>query len=171
MPGTFWMSAGATAAAAMVMGLGLGGYATSPQGRSPADVPAEANWSDDSAPLLADDAALRGPVAITCTGCGPTLADRQWHADMAGWDRSGMTGESSDSVVRDYLDDAPIEEVLPPEPPRIVEQLPPNVVRFASSNVAARPVSIEPVAAPPAAAPDMPTPPPQVAATAPEIRP
>jgi hypothetical protein len=168
MPGTFWMSAGATAAAAMVMGLGLGTYATSPQGGSPADVTAEESWIGESAPLMAEDTALRGPTEIICKGCGPTLADRQWHADMAGWDQSGMTGgESSDPVVRDYLSDTPLDEEAPPEPPRAIEQLPANIVRFASADVAARPAAAQQDAV----LPDGATPPPPVAPTTPDMQP
>jgi hypothetical protein len=89
---------------------------------------------------------------------------------MAGWDRSGMTGgESSDPVVRDYLADMPEDEPVLSEPPRMIEQLPANVVRFASANVAARPDAA--TAGQQVVAPDMQTPPPQVAATALNIQP
>src|SRR3546814_13259227 len=68
---------------------------------------------------------LAGPAVVRCDGCGPTLADRQMAADMAGWD--GM----NDPVVRDY---AAQDDGMTPdhaEPPRPVRMLPASIERFA----------------------------------------
>lgn len=125
-----WASVGATFAAAMVMGLGLGSYATTPQGRSPADERVAETEGEAGSAYAAQDLAMNGPTEVKCTGCGPTLEERRWRADMAGWDADGMIGESHDPVVRDYLADQPVEETRPAEPVQI-EQLPANIVRFA----------------------------------------
>ena len=135
MPLINWVPAGATLAAAMVIGVSLGSYATS-QPRSPAEEPVEEVLYDPSIPTQVEEAvAMRGPVEVHCTGCGPTLEERRWRAETAGWDTGGMTGEgSSDPVVRDYLASQPDEDA--PPPPVEVEQLPVNVMRFAASDVA-----------------------------------
>jgi hypothetical protein len=139
MPLTNWVPAGATLATAMVMGVSLGSYAIS-QPKSAVDQAMEESLYDPSISTQTEEAmAMRGPAEVKCTGCGPTLAERQWRADMAGWDPDGIGRESADPVVRDYLADDPVEESAPPAPPP-VEQLPANIVRFASSDVAGRPV-------------------------------
>lgn len=104
MPGQWWMMSGMTLAASVAMGLGLGSYVTSPQKTA---VPAE-EWTpdDDNSYVEAGRAAAtfgdsgtsdRGPAVIRCTGCGPTLTERRFAADMA-----GIEG-SSDPYVQDYL--------------------------------------------------------------------
>ncbi|BBD99088.1 hypothetical protein SAMIE_1025890 [Sphingobium amiense] len=132
---TKWMPAGATLAAAMVMGVSLGSYATS-QPKAAADEPVEEALYDPSIPTQAEEAVvMRGPAEVRCTGCGPTLEERRWRAETAGWDSNGTAGESSDPVVRDYLASQPQEDAPPPDPVE-VEQLPVNVMRFAASDVA-----------------------------------
>lgn len=145
-----WMLSGGTVAAAAAMGLTLGSYATSPQ-RSPLDQQVEEPISTDfaAAPVAMSDP---GPQTISCTGCGPTLAERRYAADMAGYDSYAMIdGGSSDPVVRDYMAqeyDAPDYAMHAQErtddgtamntaPIPTIHQLPPNVVRFADSPSAA----------------------------------
>ena len=110
MPGEWWMMSGMTLAASVAMGLGLGSYVTSPQKTA---VPAEV-WSpdDDNSYAEAGRAASmfgdsgtgdRGPAVIRCTGCGPTLTERRFAADMAGMDSDGLIEGSSDPLVQDYL--------------------------------------------------------------------
>ena len=104
MPGQWWMMSGMTLAASVAMGLGLGSYVTSPQKTA---VPAEEWTSDDdnsyveagrTASMFGDSGTGdRGPAVIRCTGCGPTLTERRFAADMA-----GIEG-SSDPYVQDYL--------------------------------------------------------------------
>ena len=104
MPGQWWMMSGMTLAASVAMGLGLGSYVTSPQKTA---VSAE-EWSPDednsyveagrTASMFGDSGTSdRGPAVIRCTGCGPTLTERRFAADMA-----GIEG-SSDPYVQDYL--------------------------------------------------------------------
>ncbi|WP_171899227.1 hypothetical protein [Sphingobium sp. RAC03] len=93
-----------TLAASVAMGLGLGSYVTSPQKTA---VSAE-EWSPDddnsyveagrTASMFGDSGTSdRGPAVIRCTGCGPTLTERRFAADMA-----GIEG-SSDPYVQDYV--------------------------------------------------------------------
>ncbi|HUD94830.1 hypothetical protein [Sphingobium sp.] len=126
-----WMLSATTMTAAAAMGLALGSYVTSPQ-RSPLerlDDPYGAAQVSEAAPAPADP----GPTEIHCTGCGPTLADRHYAAQMAGLDSDGMISGSDDPVVRDYLsesqDVAPAADAPAPLPP----STPVNVVRFAHS--------------------------------------
>ncbi|WP_157078253.1 hypothetical protein [Sphingobium abikonense] len=145
-----WMLSCGTVAAAAAMGLTLGSYAISPQ-RSPLDQPDEEPISTDfsAAPVAMPDA---GPQVIHCTGCGPTLADRRYAADMAGYDSYAMVdGDSSDPVVRDYMaqdydaadyamhaqDSTDDGTAMNTAPIPTIHQLPPNVVRFADSPSAA----------------------------------
>ncbi|WP_298398158.1 hypothetical protein [Sphingobium sp.] len=133
----FWMATGVTMGAAMVLGLGLGQYVTSPQGRSPADQ--SVVESVDPQPYVQSALTMdEAPVAIHCTGCGPTLAERRWQADMAGLDADGMIAGSDDPVVRDYMADS--QEAASPTgegTPAPVHPAPVNVVRFADNAPAA----------------------------------
>ncbi|WP_088182432.1 hypothetical protein [Sphingobium sp. Z007] len=131
----FWMGAGATLGAAAMMGLGLGGYVTSPQGPT-------RNASEYSEAAISDQAAMdtsfapqKGPGAIHCTGCGPTLAERRWQADMAGLDLDAMHRGSSDRVLRDYeaAAESP-EDVMADASPAPVHPLPPQVARLAAGD-------------------------------------
>ena len=118
MPGQWWMMSGMTLAASVAMGVALGSYVTSPQTSAAAT---EEMWTPEDAPSYADagGASLtsdddRGPAVIRCTGCGPTLTERRFAADMAGMDADGMISGSSDPVVQDYLaqDHVPTDEAL-----------------------------------------------------------
>lgn len=110
MPGQWWIMSGMTVAASVAMGLGLGSYVTSPQKTA---VSAE-EWSPDddnsyveagrSASIFGDSGTSdRGPATIRCTGCGPTLTERRFAADMAGMDSDGLIEGRSDPLVQDYL--------------------------------------------------------------------
>lgn len=134
MPLANWMPIGATLTAAMMMGVGLGSFVTS-QPRSAVDDEAAHALYDPAIPTQTDDLAVQGPVEVKCTGCGPTLEERRWRADMAGVDAGGGASESPDRVVRDYYarlpaDDAPVAEA-PVDIAASVDPLPDNVARFA----------------------------------------
>ncbi|WP_230461223.1 hypothetical protein [Sphingobium sp. CAP-1] len=162
MPMHFWMATGGTMAVAAIMGVGLGNYVTSPQGRSPAAVLATQSAYD--APPLVDAtvAAQTGPVMVHCTGCGPTLAERRWQADIgpaegAGLDADGLISGGSDPVLRDYQAHELPEDILPDAAPSPIHQLPPQIARFAAGEAA--PPTIEQTtieAAPPAVATEEP---------------
>ncbi|OAN52046.1 MULTISPECIES: hypothetical protein [unclassified Sphingobium] len=135
-----WMLSTATMTAAAAMGLALGGYAISPQ-RSPLESMDDPYVQVDApAPVAAS--ADTGPVAIHCTGCGPTLADRRFAADMAGLDSDGMISGSDDPVVQDYLaeEPTPVVEVAQPS---TAHQLHPRIIRFADGASAARPMPVQ----------------------------
>lgn len=132
----FWMGTGVTLGAAAVMGLGLGSYVTSPQ--APARV-ASATIDenlDDSGVEEAHFTADKGPSVIHCTGCGPTLADRRWKADMAGLDAAVPIDAGYDLSPDDYA----METVV--EPPVSVHPLPPKITRFASGDTPPPPVAV-----------------------------
>ncbi|MES2158064.1 MAG: hypothetical protein V4512_09685 [Pseudomonadota bacterium] len=103
----FWMISGATVLASAVMGLGLGGYVTSPQRSALAgDMAIE---TSDGAQAYGDASPYapvqEGPAVIRCTGCGPTLADRRWQADMATLDIAGAPMPqdiNDDPLARSY---------------------------------------------------------------------
>ncbi|MEC3912480.1 hypothetical protein U5A82_18965 [Sphingobium sp. CR2-8] len=118
----FWMGTGATVAAAAVMGLGLGSYVTSPQ--APTRMASETMDVGMDEPVATDTSfeTQTGPGAIHCTGCGPTLADRRWKADMVGLDADGMIDGRNDPVVRAYE----AEEGADPSP-TLVRPLPPQI--------------------------------------------
>jgi len=136
-----WTGGGATLMAAAVMGLGLGFYVTSPQGAPRADSD-YVDMSTGYEPASATSAATQeGPGVIHCTGCGPTLSDRRWQADMAGLDADSMIdGSSSDPVVRDYEATAMQQDVMPEAAPEPVRQLPAQVARLTVGDSVARPV-------------------------------
>lgn len=147
MPMPLWMSGGVTVAAAAVMGMGLGSYATSPQGYSPADESAMATAADDSAPSFVDGggSGQNAPAFIHCTGCGPTLAERRWQANMAGYQPDDIIRGTSDPIVDDYQSRDVVEEVAPSP----IHQLPANIVRFAAGPTPS-PAVAQPAMAPPA---------------------
>lgn len=151
MPMPLWMSGGVTIAAAAVMGLSLGSYATSPQGYSPVDELAMDTAAEDDAPTFVGRGASpeAGPAFIQCTGCGPTLAERQWRADMAGYDPDGMIRGTSDPVVEDYQARDVAEDAAIEAAPSPIHQLPPNIVRFAAGP-SPSPAVAQPAMAPPA---------------------
>ncbi len=123
MSARFWLFSCASAGVALTGGYGLGLYATtSPRAWVETALP-EATTRNDP-PY--ETAALSGPAIIHCKGCGPTLADRQMAAEMAGW--NGM----NDPAVREYAsqdEEIPVDVV---EPPPRVRTLPASVERFVS---------------------------------------
>ncbi|HEX7743395.1 MAG TPA: hypothetical protein VF442_13355 [Sphingobium sp.] len=131
MSARFWLFSMASAGAAMAAGLGLGLYATMPPRGAFTDYAETGSTGNlDTAPDVPD---LNGPAEVRCTGCGPTLADRQMAGTMGGWDGY------NDPVVRDYQarsNDAP-EDLLTEAadaPPSPVHQLPANIDRFAAGD-------------------------------------
>lgn len=148
----FWMGIGATVAAATVMGLSLGNYVTSPQTPShgaQAAIDALIGEDDIEAAILS---AQKGPGVIHCTGCGPTLAERRWQADMGGLDADVTTDADPDPDPIIAQVDQPVElrtlEALPPlavgetaPPPALVTRVgqdavpPPAVVATAAESV------------------------------------
>ncbi|MEC3950676.1 hypothetical protein [Sphingobium sp. HWE2-09] len=137
-----WTSMGATVVAAAVMGLSLGFYVTSPQGAARADSDYVDMPTGDETASETSVAMQDGPGAIHCTGCGPTLADRRWQADMAGLDADSMIdGSSSDPVVRDYEAAAMPEDLMPDTAPAAVRPLSPQVARFVAVERAPPPIA------------------------------
>ena len=130
MAGHYWVMSGLTVAAAVTMGLGLGTYATSPQQPRQVDQQeAESNdYAMSSAGSGSDMAADAGPVAIRCSGCGPSLAERRFAADRAAYDSYSVDSGRGDPMVQDYLaqDDAPL--VLPEPTP--VQRPPADIQRI-----------------------------------------
>lgn len=133
----FWLFSLASAGAALTSGLGLGLYATTSPRTAVVDYqePASATQREEDPSLWA--ASDDGPTEVKCTGCGPTLAQRQMASLMGSWDGY------DDPAVRDYerQDIQPPEDLLadvpdaPPSPP--MHQLPDNVERFAAGDTAA----------------------------------
>lgn len=152
MPLINWMPAGATLAAAMVMGVSLGSYATS-QPRSVVDEPVEdASYAAGTTQPEAT-VAMAGPVEVKCTGCGPSLEERRWRAENAGWDSGLSASDSGDRVVRDYYAQLPADDPSPTladEPSTAqVDPLPDNVARFARGEMAGQVAPFEAEAPPP----------------------
>jgi hypothetical protein len=118
-----------------MLGLAIGAFATSPQPRA---LPRYASDMDEGrGDGSGDSSALvnispdRGPGAIICKGCGPTLAERRMAVDNPGWDPDGMVKGTRDPVVIDYMaqeDKAPRVAV----PQSGLHRLPPNIQRFAN---------------------------------------
>lgn len=80
----FWMMAGATIVVAGVAGVGLGSFATNTPHAPMRDGSAvQAAYEDSYASSTPSAFEQPGPVIVRCTGCGPTLADRQWHVEEA----------------------------------------------------------------------------------------
>lgn len=126
----FWMGTGVTLGAAAVLGLGLGNYVTSPQAPARAASATIDTAIDDDGMEEAHFMAQKGPGAIHCTGCGPTLAERRWKADMAGLDAATAIDSGYDVPADDHAMEAAVE------PPVPVHPLPPKVARFASGDTA-----------------------------------
>ena len=140
MSARFWLFSMASAGAALMGGLGLGLYATTPPRTSFSDYQESAAVAQ-SQDAMFDATHLNGPQEVRCTGCGPTLAQRQMAAMMGGWDGY------SDPVVRDYAAQADEPEGLLSEtadaPPSPMHQLPANIDRFAiGETTAAQPVQL-----------------------------
>jgi hypothetical protein len=151
------MGTGATMVAAAVMGLGLGSYVTSPQ--SPPNRASEFVDAtiDDQTAADTSLAMQAGPGEIHCTGCGPTLADRRWKADMAGLDAAdqdmgSMVEDEGDRAAPDY----PAEEsmaVAEPEGSSSAIHIPPQVGRLVAGEAPSPPVvamqTVQTIAPPP----------------------
>ena len=128
MSARFWWFSLTSAGAALASGLGLGLYATTPPrlALSSYESP-EPGMKIEENPV--DLAGLNGPAEIDCTGCGPTLPQRQMAAMTGGWDGY------DDPMVRDYAaqDHAAPEDLLAQaDPPPQPVQLPANIERFAA---------------------------------------
>lgn len=137
----FWVGTSVTLGAAAVMGLSLGNYATSPQASAQAAITTigaspDDRSLDDSGVEEAHFTADKGPGVIHCTGCGPTLADRRWKADMAELDPAEPIATDYDVPPDDYAMEAAVE------PPAPVYPLPPKVTRFASGDRPPPPVAM-----------------------------
>ncbi|HEX7877375.1 MAG TPA: hypothetical protein VF489_12410 [Sphingobium sp.] len=134
MSARFWLLSMSSAGAALATGLGLGLYATTPPRVALTDhAETRPTGTSDAAPDLTS---LNGPAEIRCTGCGPTLADRQMAATMGDW--AGYDDPMVQDGVRD--DEAP-EDLLPAPtdpPPSPAHRLPANIDRFAAGDVAAQ---------------------------------
>lgn len=124
----FWMGTGVTLGTAAVLGLGLGSYVTSPQAPARTESAMIDTAIDDDGVQEAGLTNQKGPGVIHCTGCGPTLAERRWKADMAGGDAAGLTNAGYDPLTEDHVAEVAFE------PPAPVQALPPQVVRFASGD-------------------------------------
>ncbi|KXU30161.1 hypothetical protein A0J57_15575 [Sphingobium sp. 22B] len=85
MSARFWLFSCACAGVALTGGFGLGLYATT-QPRPGTETSLPQAVSPDGTGYDMGSADLTGPAIVRCDGCGPTLADRQMAADMAGWD-------------------------------------------------------------------------------------
>jgi hypothetical protein len=132
----FWMGTGVTLGVAAVMGLSLGSYVTSPQAPARAASAIVDTAIDDDGVEEAGFRPQKGPGAIHCTGCGPTLAERRWKADMAGLDAAVSIDAGYDPLPDDYGAEVAVE------PPMPVHSLPAPVTRFASEDRAPPPVPI-----------------------------
>lgn len=130
-----WLCGLASGGATLIGGVGLGLYATTPPRTAFSyDDPAPTTQSVETVP----ESDLNGPVEVRCTGCGPTLAQRQMTEMMGGWDGY------SDPVVQHYevQQEAPqnlLNEPVDP-PPSPVHQLPGNIDRFAAGEGVPAPV-------------------------------
>jgi hypothetical protein len=124
----FWMGTGVTLGMAAVMGLGLGSFVTSPQAPVRSASATIDTAVDDQTAEEASFTTDKGPGAIHCTGCGPTLADRRWKADMAGLDMDAPIDAGYEPLAEEDATDAVID------PPVRVHPLPPQVARFASGD-------------------------------------
>ena len=130
----FWLFSLASTGAALVSGLGLGLYATTPPRMSFTDVESSSYSASRFAVAEPESGAdLTGPEEISCKGCGPTLAERQMASMTAGW--SGY----DDPVVQRYeAQDQQAEDWQPLEdaPPSPMRKLPANIERFANGDEA-----------------------------------
>ncbi|WP_449470761.1 hypothetical protein [Sphingobium chungangianum] len=128
----FWLFSLASAGAALVSGLGLGLYATTPPRLSFTDVQSSSYPASPISVTQSESSTdLAGPQEINCKGCGPTLADRQMASMTAGW--SGY----DDPVVQHYeAQDQQADDWQPLEdaPPSPMHRLPANIDRFANGD-------------------------------------
>lgn len=131
----FWAGSGAMLAGAVILGLMVGGYATSQPPRDVRDPIADIGTEQGETPSSFTGTGApdsdRGPGIVRCRGCGPTLAERRMAIDNAGLDPDSLIAGTSDPLVADYLarDErpAPPADVSTPD----LHRLPVNVQRFA----------------------------------------
>jgi hypothetical protein len=148
----FWLTSATAMGVAAVIGFGLGSFAVrTPATRWDGDPPALATSVED---LTETESDLRGPVAVHCTGCGPTLAERDRAKDLAGADMDGMIGGTTDPVVRDYLAEDVVPQPVPPPSPALA----PMAERLVAAARAGRSGAGQPVVGQPAALPTGPLP-------------
>lgn len=133
-----YVSAGAVLTLSLAMGLGLGHYVTSPQKSVARDsVPIETVRADSS-PIDAPSAGGRtGPAIVRCIGCGPTLAERRWEADMAGISAIPASDAEDDAIGVDDRTTDSIEVMPGIAPPSPLRSLPPQMARFAAGDAPA----------------------------------
>lgn len=132
----FWMGTGVTLGVAAVMGLGLGSFVTSPQAPARAASATIDENIADSGMEEAHFTADKGSGVIHCTGCGPTLADRRWKADMAGLDAATPIDAGYDVPQDDYAMEPTVETPAPVHPS------PPQVTRFAKGDTPPPPMAL-----------------------------
>ncbi|MGC4252757.1 MAG: hypothetical protein QM605_15145 [Sphingobium sp.] len=134
----FWIAGGSATGAAILLGMGLGHFVTTPTTppRPLTLAQAEASESADALGSPLSTETEKRPEVIRCTGCGPTLAERQMMMDQGAWDPDGMIQGSSDPVVQDYMasDEGPGAPVEAPSPAAF--RLPPEAERFAAGEEA-----------------------------------
>ena len=133
MSARFWLFSMASVGAALVGGMSLGLYATTSPRAAVAEYDAGSSVVEEAHMASLDMMALNGPQEVKCTGCGPTLAERQFHAASASWDGY------DDATVRDYDGQEPgqPEDLLadldrPMHSP--AHQLPEEIERFANGD-------------------------------------
>jgi len=120
MAKSFWIAGGSATGAAILLGMGLGHFVTTPQKPPPIADLETMDSPQDSPVSFVPATPEKGPETIRCTGCGPTLAERQMMADQGGWDPDGMIHGSTDPVAQDYMT------------PDAASSAPPPVERFAA---------------------------------------
>lgn len=152
----FWMGSAALIGGSAMLGLAMGSFATSTPPRNLSGYASAIGDDIEDSAAPASNNPDRGPAAIVCKGCGPTLAERRMAADNPGWDADGMIEGTTDPVVADYMgqdDSPPVVERSPSDAPR----LPANIQRFADGEKGAPPVAPPPTLVPTKPSPAPPT--------------
>lgn len=132
----FWLFSVASAGAALAGGLSLGLYATTPPRAAISTYDDSSFVYEERQTATQDLRALNGPQEVKCTGCGPTLAERQYYAAPATW--NGY----DDPMVQDYDAQEPnrpedlLTDARDHAPPQ-VHQLPENIDPFANGDTPA----------------------------------
>ncbi|ALR19208.1 MULTISPECIES: hypothetical protein [Sphingobium] len=158
MARTFWIAGASATGAAVLLGMGLGHFVTTPE-RAPRVAETEMfDAPEDDLAGFAPTTPEQGPAVIRCTGCGPTLAERQMAADQGNWDADGMIHGSTDPVVQDYMTSGDGTAMPVETPPASASRLSPSPERLAAGedpSPAAIPKSV-PVKVRPTLAPAVP---------------
>jgi hypothetical protein len=135
-----WMLSAGTLGVALAMGLALGSFVTSVPANpltTPSTLDNLADATDDDGSTTAVIANQEPTVPIRCTGCGPTLADRRYEADMR-----AIYGPHDSEPVTD--DPAPLEAAMTPP---VMEEVRPQRVatlgREATSPDVELPIPVE----------------------------